>query len=307
MAGARQIIDGPEFTPLPNFLWDAAQKPSTAELGPHWQQGVTWEDRCGGGATVYDECLAVTGTGNAPAAQAAFASTASQTNRGATAFTVYAEFDCSPVGQGFTAADLSGKAEDALARSEGYQITRAFWTGTAGKSGTTDQTTVWPHLAANTTLDDPQGIRLQTAASPLVTGGDDPAVALGQIESSLAQCYGGQGVIHIPYLALPTFTSRMLIMPESPTGPLRTLAGNLVVPGLGYTGSSPAGAAPSAGASWIYATGAVFGFRSEVNVRQFPGTFDRSENTVKSLASRTYLFGFECCHYAALVTLGVPV
>jgi len=149
-------------------------------------------------------------------------------------------------------------------------------------------------------------IRLQTAASPLVTGGEDVDVALGQLESNLASCYGGQGVIHIPYFALPTFTSRMLVLPESPNGPLRTLAGNLVVPGVGYTGSSPAGAAPAAGTSWIYATGAVFGFRSEVYVREFPGTFDRAENTVRMIASRKYLFGFECCHYGALAVLGVP-
>lgn len=303
MAGARQIIDGPAFTPLPNFLWDAAQHPSAGD--PHWQQGVTWMERCGGAGTLYEECIAVTGTGGTPAAQGTMASNVTQVNRGATPFTVYAEFDCSPVGQDY----LQDKAEEALAKMEAFQVTRAFWTGTAGYTGTppgTAQTTVWPHLAANATLDDPQGIRLQTAASPLVTGGEDPAVALGQIESSLAQCYGGQGVIHIPYAALPSFTSRMLILPESPGGPLRTLAGNLVVPGVGYTGSSPAGAAPAAGTAWIYATGAVFGYRSDVFVRQFPDTFDRSENTVKAVASRTYLFGFECCHYAALVTLGVP-
>jgi hypothetical protein len=300
VAGARQIVNGPSFTPLPNFLWDAAQHPGTD--GPHWQQGVTWQDLCGGASTVMEECIAVTGTGGTPAAQGSMASTSLLSNRGATPFTVYAEFDCAPVGQDY----LTDKAADALARNEAYQVSRAFWTGTAGSSGGTAQTTVWPHLAANTTLDDAQGIRLQTAASPLVTGGEDAAVALGQIESSLAQCYGGQGVIHIPYTALPTFTSRMLILPESPTGPLRTLAGNLVVPGTGYTGSSPAGAAPAAGTAWIYATGAVFGYRSDVFVRPFPGTFDRAENTVKYMASRTYLFGFECCHYAALVTLGVP-
>lgn len=304
MAGARQIITGPEFTPLPNFLWDAAQHPDAD--GPHWQNGVTWQERCGGAGTVYDECIAVTGTDGSPAAQAAMTSNVTQTNRGATPFTVFAEFDCSPVGQGMTEADLQGKAEEALAKREAYQVTRAFWTGVAGKSGTTDQTTVWPHLAEDTTLTDPQGIVLQTAATPLVTGGEDPAVALGQVEWSLAQCYGGQGVIHIPYLALPTFTSRMLILPDSPNGPLRTLAGNLVVPGVGYTGSSPAGAAPAAGTAWIYATGAVFGFRSDVFVPPFPQNFDRAENTVKYLASRTYLFGFECCHIGALVNLGVP-
>jgi hypothetical protein len=307
VAGARQIVSGPDFTPLPNFLWDAAQHPSVSD--PHWQQGITWMEWCGNAATIYDECLAVTGTGGAPAAQGALSSTVTQVNRGATPFTVFAEFDCSPVGQGLSSADLVDRADQALARQESYQVSRAFWTGTAGYAGSppgTAQSTVWPHLAANTVLQDPQGITLQTAASPLVTGGDDAAVVLGQVESSLAACYGGQGVIHIPYLALPTFTSRMLIMPESPTGPLRTLAGNLVVPGPGYPGSSPAGAAPASGTAWIYATGAVFGYRSDVYVRQFPDTFDRAENTVKSIASRTYLFGFECCHIGALVTLGVP-
>jgi len=309
VAGVRQVIDGPQFTPLPNFLWDAAQHPSEAGASAHWRQGVTWQEFCGGAGTVYDECLAVTGSGGTPAAQGSLAANVTQTNRGATAFTVYAEFDCSPVGQGLTQADLENRAAQALSKMEAYQVTRSFWTGQAGYAGAapgTAQTTVWPHLAANATLDDAQGIRLQTAASPLVTGGEDPAVALGQVESALAQCYGGQGVIHIPYLALPTFTSRMLMMPESPSGPIRTLAGNLVVPGVGYTGSSPAGAAPAAGTAWIYATGAVFGFRSDVFAQQFPDTFDRSENTVKSMASRTYLFGWECCHIGALVNLGVP-
>lgn len=309
MAGYRQIISGPEFTPLPNFLWDAAQHPSEAETGPHWQQGVTWIERCGGGGTLMDECIAVTGTGGTPTGQSSMASNVTQANRGATPFTVYAEFDCSPVGQDIR----QDKAEEALSKMEAYLVTKAFWTGTAGASGSgsgTAQTTVWPHLAANATLDDPQGIRLQTAASPVITGSsgqDDPAVILGRLEAQLAQCYGGQGVIHIPYAALPTFTSRMLILPETPNGPLRTLAGNLVVPGVGYTGTSPAGATPAEGFSYIYATGAVFAFRSDVYVREFPGTFDRAENTVRMIASRTYLFGFECCHIAALVALGVPV
>lgn len=297
MAGFRQIIEGPDFTPLPNFLWDAVQHPSTAGDNAHWQQGVSWIERCGGAGTTYEECLAVTGSGGTPSAPAALADNVDQLTRGATPFTVYAEFDCAPVGQDYQ----QDKAVEALARMEAYQVTRAFWTGTAGA-----QTTVWPHLAANATFDDTNGIRLQTAASPLVTGGEDPAAALGQVESALAQCYGGQGVIHIPYLALPTFTARGLVIADSPSGPLRTMAGNLVVPGVGYTGSSPAGVTPAAGTSWIYATGAMFGFRSDVYAREFPGTFDRAKNTVKMLASRTYLFGFECCHIGALVNLGVP-
>ena len=90
MAGARQTIDGPLFTPLPNSLWDVAQHPAPG--GPHWQQGITWLDRCSAGATVMDECIAVTGTGGAPTAQASLTSNVTQLNRGATPFTVYADF-----------------------------------------------------------------------------------------------------------------------------------------------------------------------------------------------------------------------
>lgn len=299
MAGVRQIVDGPEFSALPDLLWETAQHPSTSD--PHWQQGVTWIEQCGAGGTTYDECLAVTGTGGTPAAPDGFPSTVTQTSRGATPFTVYAAFECSAVGRSLD----PDSAERSLLLSEGYQTSRAFWTGIAGSSTGTAQRTVYPHLAANATLNDPQGIRLQTAATPLVTGGEDPSVALGQLESSLATCYGGQGVIHIPTYALPTFASRMLVEPGE-GGMLRTLAGNLVVSASGYTGSSPAGADPAAGTAWVYATGALIGYRSDVSVREFPQTFDRSENTVKALATRTYLFGFECCHYAALVDLGVP-
>jgi hypothetical protein len=50
----------------------------------------------------------------------------------------------------------------------------------------------------------------------------------------------------------------------------------------------------------------MFGYRSDVFVQEMPGTFDRAKNTVRKMASRTYLFGFECVHLGALVTLGVP-
>lgn len=299
MAGFRGIVDGPSFVALPNTLWDAAQHPEPG--GPHWQQGVTWLEWCGGGATVMDECIAVTGTGGSPAPQTSMSHNVSQTNRGATAFTVYAQFDCSPIGQDAE----RDQAADALLRTEAYQVSRAFWTGQAGSTAGGAVTTVWPHLAANTPLDDPQGIRLQTAAGPMVTGGDDSAVVLGALEAQLAACYGGEGVIHIPYMALPSFVSRMLVKPDA-DGRLRTVAGNLVVAGQGYTGSGPDGSAPATGTSWIYATGALFAYRSDVFVRDFPGTLDRAKNTVRKIASRTYLLGFECCHLAALLNLGVP-
>lgn len=292
MAGARQIVDPPAFTSLPYGLWDAAQKP-TPDNG-HWQQGITWIERCPDGGTTYDECLAVTGTGGPPPEPPAKADNVDQTFRGATPFTVVAEFDCSPVGL----RDAETVASDALARVEQQQVEAAFWTGSAGA-----QTVVFPHLAADTEVLDTQNIVLQTVASPAVTGAD-VAQALGELEADLAACYAGQGIIHVPRVALPTLAAWNLV--EDRDGHLYTTAGNLVVVGGGYTGSGPDGSAPVAGTTWIYATGAVFGYRGDVRVMSPRDSIDRSANTMRMIAERTYVLGFECCHLAAHIVLGVP-
>lgn len=292
MAGARQIVDPPAFTSLPYGLWDAAQKP-TPDNG-HWQQGITWIERCPDGGTTYDECLAVTGTGGPPPEPPAKADNVDQTFRGATPFTVIAEFDCSPVGL----RDAETVASDALARVEQQQVEAAFWTGSAGA-----QTVVFPHLAADTEVLDAQDIVLQIVASPAVTGAD-VAQALGELEADLATCYAGQGIIHVPRVALPTLAAWNLV--EDRDGRLYTTAGNLVVVGGGYTGSGPDGSAPAAGTAWIYATGAVFGYRGDVQVTSPRDSIDRSANTMRMIAERTYVIAFECCLLAAHIVLGVP-
>jgi hypothetical protein len=288
---ARQLIDLPAaFTPLPYGLWDTIQHP--AADGPHWQQGITWSERCPTGDTTYDECLAVTGTG-APPAPPAKTPNVEQTSRGALPFTVIAEFQCTPVGLG----DAQNIARDALTRVEQQQVETAFWTGSAA-----GQPVVFPHLAADTEVLDGDVV-LQPVATPVVTG-SDVAVALGTLEQELADCYKGQGLIHVPPTALPTLAAWNLVTERD--GRLYTAAGNLVVAGGGYTGTGPDGTAPAAGTAWIYATGAAWGYRSEVFLTQVRDSLDRSTNTLRMQAERNYLLGFECCLLAAHITLGVP-
>lgn len=289
---ARQLIDLPTvFTALPYGLWDTIQTPSSD--GPHWQGGVTWVERCPTGATTYDECLSVTGVG-APPEPPAKTANVEQSIRGALPFTVHAEFECSPVGLGSAEAIAS----DALARVEQTQIEAAFWTGTAA-----GQPVVFPHLAADTEVLDGDVV-LQPVASPVVTGAD-VAQALGALEQELADCYKGQGIIHVPRTALPTLDAWNLARDDG-NGHLVTLAGNLIVAGTGYTGSGPDGAAPAAGTTWIYATGAAWGYRSAPDVSQLRDSLDRTSNTLRMQAERTYLIGYECCLLAAHIVLGVP-
>jgi hypothetical protein len=301
VASARPIVNPPAFLPLPYGLWDTADHPAAPA---HWQAGVTWIDQCPAGDTTYDECVIVTGSdGGAVPAPPAKTDNVLQEFRGATPFTVFAEFDCSPVGLGDEAA-INALATEALARVEHSQVEAAFWTGVAG-----GQTVVFPHLAADTEVVDEHGIVLQPAAVIAAEGTDavtlDPAVAFGQLEHQLDQCYGGRGVIHVPRFALPTLISFRVVQ-EVGGILLTTTTGNKVVVSGDYPGTRPNGSAPATATSWVYATGPVFGYRSEVRAFRRDESFDRAENTVKMIAERTYVFGFPCCLLAALMDLGVP-
>jgi hypothetical protein len=289
---ARQLIDLPTvFTPLPYGLWDTVQTPGTD--GPHWQSGVAWIERCPAGDTTYDECLSVTGVG-APPEPPVKTPNVTQDIRGALPFTVIAEFQCSPIGIG----EAQSIAQDALARVEQQQLETAFWTGAAA-----DQTVVFPHLSADAEVVDGEVV-LQPVASPVVTGAD-VAHGLGVLEQELAECYKGQGLIHVPRTALPTLAAWKLARVDD-DGRLVTPAGNLIVVGGGYPGTGPDGGAPADGTSWIYATGAAWGYRSDVYFTQVRDSLDRSTNTLRMQAERTYLIGFECCLLAAHIVLGVP-
>lgn len=297
MAGPRLNVEPPVFTPQPFGLVSVVQPVDDGTS--HWQNGITWQSRCMSpmGSSTYDECIAVTGIGGAPPEPSVKTENVELIDRGATPFTVYAKFDCSPVGIN----NAQKIATDALNRSESWQVERAFWTGLVdGKN------IAFPHLAANAEVDDAQGVMLQSAATIVVTGAAvDIATGLGLLEAQLANCYNGVGVIHVPVKALPTLDAWGLV--KATNGVLKTLNGNLVAAGAGYTGSSPAGVAAASGESWIYATGAVVMRRGDVKIAPLRESIDRRNNTVEMIAERTYVMSWDCCHAAILVDIGVSV
>lgn len=295
MPMARQIVDGPRFTPLPYGLISVAQTPPTPD---HWMGGVVYRTDCkspsvtGGGT--YDECIVVTGSGGAPPPPPTKLDNLDARDRAATPFSVYAKFDCSAVGND----DALNRAQGALSRVETWEVERAVWTGLSA-----NRAVVFPHLAhTGSDLNDPvSGALLQ---SVVVTGGGafKPPRALGILEGLLGDCYNGIGVVHIPQFALSSFFGTGTAFVKA-GAQLQTQAGNLIAVGAGYPGTAPNGAAPAAGTTWVYATGAVFMYRSTVRVPTRIESFNRAENTLEMLAERTYLFGWECCHVGILVDL----
>jgi hypothetical protein len=303
-------VQGPDYTPLQYGLWSVVQdRSATAD---RWRSGVVWQPICGTAVTTYDECLTVTGTGGPPPPPAAKAATHTLAARGAQPFTVVAQVDCSPVGyvnDPDERTNARNAARVALTQTELIQVEAAFWTGVAG-----GRNVVLPHLAANAAFTNSDRILMQTAATT-VTGSTvlDIVEAMGYLESRLNACYGGQGTIHVPEILYPALVnSYQLVQVGGVNGPqLRTWKGNLVAIGAGYPGTGPDGTI-TPNAAWIYGTGPVFGYRgmepgpdSELTDQyRISDWLDRSENTMKVQAERTYLLGFDCCHFSVNVSLG---
>lgn len=305
MAGPRQIVDAPTFSPSPYGLLSVVQTPPND--GAHWQNGVTWTSFCPNAAqATYDECITVTGSGGPPPEPSIKAANVEMSLRGAIPFTPYVRFDCATVGNEAAVET----ARDALARTEGLQVERSFWTGVAD-----GDVVVFPHLAANAEVIDSQGILLQTVASPPVTGGPfDIAEGLGLLEQGLANCFGGVGVIHMPVKLVPTLDALGLLRVVNARNvgsgqfdrQLQTLNGNLVAAGAGYPGTGPNGAAPTNTTTWMYATGPVFMRRSDVKIMPATSTINRETNNIEMIAERTYVLGFDCCHVAIQVNMSTP-
>lgn len=288
----RMLVDPPRRQPMPYGLFTAVDERVVDD--PHLLAGVEYMPLCGGSGTTFDWC--VTG-GPGPG----FYGTAARTFRAATPFTVFSEVDCAPVG---TWDQEREDARSILQATEQYQVENAFWTGAVG--GLANQ--AYPHLAASSALTTPvvtNGLQvtLQTQAV-IVSGGPLSApAAIGQLEGALAACYDGQGIIHAPETAIPALAN--LNMLKERGGKLYTQNGNIVVAGAGYPGTSPSGATPQPGTTWLYATGQIFMYRGAVqDVAREEASLDRSINTLKMRAYRTYVLGWDCCHFAVQINAG---
>lgn len=291
----RRFVPPPPRTPMPYGLLEAVDLRTDAD--PHWQAGVEWQPLCGGSSTTFDFCV----TGGAPPR---LADTGGRDMRAALPFTVYAEIDCSPVGP--TWDNEMNDARRLLELTEQYQVERAFWTGQiTGLTGLENR--VMPHLAANTAVTEQIGgspsnlITLQTAAT-VVSGSAVAATAgIGALEAALAACYDGEAILHVPVQAIPVMASNVLFYRDGPA--LRTFNGNRVVAGAGYANTSPSGVPAAPGTAWIYATGALFAYKSDVKQFTREQSLDRSVNTLKAIAQRNYVLGWDCCHFAVLINV----
>lgn len=296
MATRRQPVLGPVVTPETATLLDYIQWVDSSD--PHWRNGITYPEVCSGASSTYDLCVSSpVVTGSNPTKS----DNSGRGWRGATPFSVFTEMDCSPVGFWDDADPL---VAEALRRYEHLVVEEVFSTGiVAGTSNI-----MYPHLSANAAVLDSSDslITLQTAASVPVTGTVDVVEGLGILEQAIADCIAGQGLIHVTLAVFDSLVNQLLVFQRN--GLWFTAKGNMVVPGSGYTGNSPANAAPASGTSWGYATGPIIGYRgAPVTVGTRTESLNRSVNTLKRIIERTYVLGWTCCHVGVLFSTGGAV
>jgi hypothetical protein len=287
IALARVPVSSPTFTPLSYGLLSAAD--IVTEGSSRWTGGIEFiPDACEEAGITTSPCPATGSIHKSP-------NVTGVDVRGADPFTVFADILCSPVG--FDEDEFKARTTAALTNGEARAAERVFWTGVAGAA------TVNPHLAEDTAVTDARGVLLQSAASLVITGAAISVTrALGLLEGSLAECYGGEGVIHVPREALAHLGAVTNVVRDGQR--LRTLSGNIIAAYSSNNKEGPTGAEATLGEGWFYATGALSIRRSGIDyVSAYTEAVDRSENTMVYIAERTYVVNWDCCHFAVRVAL----
>lgn len=259
---ARQGVDGIDRQPLPYGLFSVLVPRSTPDT--HWQnEGVEWETLA---------CTPASGIGEPCAEDVTGLPKNLNPNAGDmgenTAFTIYGTYVCNPVGH--TLQFAQDRAVEHLLAREEARVEQAVWTGDLDNTGF-------------------------AAGAEQAATGVSIARSVAALEQWLATNYGSKGVIHMTREAALLGIAADVLVVKGNT--LQTELGTPVVAGAGYPGTGPAGEAPAANTTYIFATPGLLGYRGEV----FPGVdpvaagLDRAVNLLAAVAERTYLVGWDPC------------
>lgn len=250
---------------------------------PHWQSGFEFESDC---SVDTDSTLPP-----CPDPVAEKATDGGLLFCTADPFTVLGSYKCSTGGR--PVSEAMAIADNRLRRNKERGVERTFWTGL------TNVGTVNPSL---------QGGNSSCGITPIDITPDNGTLntlqAVAALESVMVECIpGGIGVIHVNQGFLMYLTSNLLAKQNN--GKFYTPSGQLIVAGAGYPTSGPGNVPSAPGETWIFATGPMAVYYSDVfytpsNVGQ---AIDRRINDITFYAEQTFSVVWECCVFAVRVSL----
>ena len=190
-------------------------------------------------------------------------------------FVIETHYTCSPFG--FEAIDYKGRAQRQNDLATPAAIEKEFWDGAIAQAGGAPNNYL-TKAGASTILN-------PTLGTPVsITAG------LSLLQDALRTGSGGQGMIHCVPGAAPS-----LINVRRVGKYMLDEFDNIVVPGVGYSGNGPigaAGATPAPTATWMFATDLVM-TRVQKEARVFPDTMSEALDRGQDLNPNTVTFRAE--------------
>ncbi len=269
---ALMLIDTPQAPPRPPGLFDVAMGPMPFPRPEAMGAGIVYvPDTCEDDVFLYAmNCPPVSGSktfslNEAPVTGAPFA--------------VVTSYTCGSIG--YTFDEVDQKVRTRMSLREQRAVERRVWQGSplGGIGG-------FPGLL--------QGSTTLTAASCVTT-------AIQALEQALADNGVIGGIIHARP-AMAAHLSQAHLVETVARNRFTTRLGTPIVFGQGYDGTGPAGQAVAADTEYMYASGRVMIWQSDVMVPPLQETFDKTLNQQYALAERIYAAAIECGSWAIQVT-----
>lgn len=210
-----------------------------------------------------------------------------------TPFVAYLGINCSLPGK--TLEEFARLVRNALELCEQRAVEHTFWTGDMGND---------PHLANGVYDPDtnPDGVEILGDSGTTALG---VMQGVGALESWLGENYCGIGVLHAPR-GLAAYAAHFNLIKDGSGSQLLTPLRNRWAFGGGYViNTGPDGTPAEEGTAWVYATGQVNIWRSEIWIQpdQLRQAFALRTNTVEMFAERAFVITKECRTAAVRVRL----
>jgi hypothetical protein len=272
------IVNAPEFIatpappPRPYGIFDVALGPMPFPVPASQAGGVLYvPDTCNNDVFLYAM--------NCPPVSGSKTFSTNEFPVSGSPFAVITSYTCGALGYSFE--EVEQKVRTRMSLREQRAVERRIWQGSpAGGIGGI------PGLFRNA---------VDLGPSSCVTE------AIEVLEQALADNGVIGGIIH----ARPGLTAHLqtsFLIYEGPGRVKRTVLNTPYVFGQGYDGSGPTGQPADTNVEWMYASGRVVIWQSEVEVPDPRQTFNRATNQQMLLAERIYAVAIECGVWATQVT-----